>query len=80
MCFTCILDTDQAFNHGTIRVTPLGKRIRSRFERGAMGDPGSQIELVCFKGSDDVVKINGQGITAREQGYFPAMKKRIREG
>ena len=75
-----MLDTDKAFNHDAISAAPLWKRIRSRFERGTMGNPGGQIELVRLKRSDDAVKIGGQGITASQQCHFTTVKKRVREG
>ena len=64
MCSPCMLDTDKAFNHGAINAAPLWKRLHSRFERGTMGNPGFQIELVRLKRCDDAVEIGSQGVTA----------------
>src|SRR5438046_2780552 len=67
MCSKCILNADKSFNHNVSCAAPLWKRICCHFERGTMGNPGSQTELVCLKRSDNAVKIGGQGIAASRQ-------------
>ena len=59
-------DADKPLNHDAIRTAPLWKGIGGRFERGAVGNPGGQIELACLKRGDDTIKIGGQSITTGE--------------
>jgi len=74
------LKSNHSFDDATIAFEPEREGIVEISEIGAVGDPGSGLDLAVLHIGDDALEIGANGIAAAEKGKFAAMKIRIVKG
>ena len=74
------LKSNHGFDHAAIAFEPEREGIVEISEIGAVGNPGSGLDLAVFHVGDDALEVGANGVAAAEKSKFAAVKIRIVKG